>query len=197
MLVTVTLISFRSYSNIDKVAHILESLHVHQVRSPYSLVRKPTLYHFFFFFQAEDGIRDVAVTGVQTCALPICSLALRQTSRALRRIEPKMPEQLLFRLPIPIRTKGSEVIQRLANTHPRIECHLVGYVREKPLHRDFLLCRIETEYPHLPALRAQQIEQTLHRGCLARAVATEKSVTSAGLHCKAQIMDGLRAPVGV
>src|SRR2546422_6751398 len=29
------------------------------------------LYSFFFFFQAEDGIRDVAVTGVQTCALPI------------------------------------------------------------------------------------------------------------------------------
>src|SRR2546429_2817671 len=28
---------------------------------------------FFFFFQAEDGIRDVAVTGVQTCALPIFS----------------------------------------------------------------------------------------------------------------------------
>src|SRR2546425_9801637 len=27
---------------------------------------------FFFFFQAEDGIRDKLVTGVQTCALPIC-----------------------------------------------------------------------------------------------------------------------------
>src|SRR3712207_8114342 len=27
---------------------------------------------FFFFFQAEDGIRDIGVTGVQTCALPIC-----------------------------------------------------------------------------------------------------------------------------
>src|SRR5256885_12616751 len=26
----------------------------------------------FFFFQAEDGIRDYKVTGVQTCALPIC-----------------------------------------------------------------------------------------------------------------------------
>ena len=26
----------------------------------------------FFFFQAEDGIRDDLVTGVQTCALPIC-----------------------------------------------------------------------------------------------------------------------------
>ena len=29
---------------------------------------------FFFFFQAEDGIRDWSVTGVQTCALPICRL---------------------------------------------------------------------------------------------------------------------------
>src|SRR3989440_8630951 len=27
----------------------------------------------FFFFQAEDGIRDLIVTGVQTCALPISS----------------------------------------------------------------------------------------------------------------------------
>src|SRR5207302_5891704 len=27
---------------------------------------------YFFFFQAEDGIRDFHVTGVQTCALPIC-----------------------------------------------------------------------------------------------------------------------------
>src|SRR5260370_21285804 len=27
--------------------------------------------HVFFFFQAEDGIRDSSVTGVQTCALPI------------------------------------------------------------------------------------------------------------------------------
>src|SRR3989475_9277918 len=29
------------------------------------------LLYFFFFFQAEDGIRDLTVTGVQTCALPI------------------------------------------------------------------------------------------------------------------------------
>ena len=29
---------------------------------------------FFFFFQAEDGIRDIGVTGVQTCALPISYL---------------------------------------------------------------------------------------------------------------------------
>src|SRR5690349_23930079 len=29
---------------------------------------------YFFFFQAEDGIRDLYVTGVQTCALPISSI---------------------------------------------------------------------------------------------------------------------------
>src|SRR5256886_11341242 len=29
---------------------------------------------FFFFFQAEDGIRDLTVTGVQTCALPISGI---------------------------------------------------------------------------------------------------------------------------
>src|SRR2546428_5999879 len=30
--------------------------------------------NMFFFFQAEDGIRDLIVTGVQTCALPICEI---------------------------------------------------------------------------------------------------------------------------
>src|SRR5688572_2777966 len=31
------------------------------------------VFFIFFFFQAEDGIRDLTVTGVQTCALPICA----------------------------------------------------------------------------------------------------------------------------
>src|SRR5207244_8843799 len=34
--------------------------------------RYSVLFYYFFFFQAEDGIRDDLVTGVQTCALPIC-----------------------------------------------------------------------------------------------------------------------------
>src|SRR5271167_293724 len=39
----------------------------------------------FFFFQAEDGIRDRNVTGVQTCALPICArrAAVSRTARCL------------------------------------------------------------------------------------------------------------------
>src|SRR5260221_11888390 len=36
----------------------------------------------FFFFQAEDGIRDHCVTGVQTCALPISSLRSGHTLMA-------------------------------------------------------------------------------------------------------------------
>src|SRR2546425_10127314 len=38
---------------------------------------------FFFFFQAEDGIRDKLVTGVQTCALPICEASAVCPSRLL------------------------------------------------------------------------------------------------------------------
>src|SRR5256885_9231758 len=38
-------------------------------------------FMFFFFFQAEDGIRDYKVTGVQTCALPIS--AWRVPARAI------------------------------------------------------------------------------------------------------------------
>src|SRR5207249_6171430 len=38
---------------------------------------------FFFFFQAEDGIRDRNVTGVQTCALPISWIATRGHSISL------------------------------------------------------------------------------------------------------------------
>src|SRR5258707_11412889 len=43
---------------------------------------------FFFFFQAEDGIRDIGVTGVQTCALPISEEeSRRQTELLMQEIE--------------------------------------------------------------------------------------------------------------
>src|SRR3989440_4561411 len=51
---------------------------LHGVGSPvvcglhgYLLAFAYAIFHIFFFFQAEDGIRDLIVTGVQTCALPI------------------------------------------------------------------------------------------------------------------------------
>src|SRR5437867_11553194 len=55
------------------------------------------IYVVFFFFQAEDGIRDRTVTGVQTCALPIfgpaapglhCRGPFGRLQRARRGIEP-------------------------------------------------------------------------------------------------------------
>src|SRR5256885_13068976 len=57
---------------------------------------------FFFFFQAEDGIRDYKVTGVQTCALPISLPATIESRRTRWHQEPggaweSMP--LLFSFP--------------------------------------------------------------------------------------------------
>src|SRR2546429_78988 len=48
---------------ICKNAYLFATMIMTSVSSPFSCCS--------FFFQAEDGIRDVAVTGVQTCALPI------------------------------------------------------------------------------------------------------------------------------
>src|SRR5438270_8308703 len=42
---------------------------------------------YAFFFQAEDGIRDLTVTGVQTCALPICDLKLSRFLKKLGHFE--------------------------------------------------------------------------------------------------------------
>src|SRR3989440_787844 len=53
---------------------------------------------FFFFFQAEDGIRDLIVTGVQTCALPISRSAeevrtrVRQTQGQIGRVVEAMQQ---------------------------------------------------------------------------------------------------------
>src|SRR5260221_10678406 len=43
-----------------------------------------TCTQFFFFFQAEDGIRDHCVTGVQTCALPISYLAENKNKEGVK-----------------------------------------------------------------------------------------------------------------
>src|SRR6266481_7309996 len=53
----------------------------------------------FFFFQAEDGIRDGTVTGVQTCALPICivpggGVALARCVKALESLKLEGDEQI-------------------------------------------------------------------------------------------------------
>src|SRR3712207_7416299 len=53
---------------------------------------------FFFFFQAEDGIRDIGVTGVQTCALPISTETLIRLSDRLVRMAPGTPAKVFYGL---------------------------------------------------------------------------------------------------
>src|SRR2546422_5468817 len=56
----------------------------------------------FFFFQAEDGIRDVAVTGVQTCALPILDVCLQSTERDEKKDIPPFYEKLIRKVKAPV-----------------------------------------------------------------------------------------------
>src|SRR2546429_1398676 len=51
---------------------VRRSIYLASLWAPNSVCALLMSWFIFFFFQAEDGIRDVAVTGVQTCALPIC-----------------------------------------------------------------------------------------------------------------------------
>src|SRR5206468_5470780 len=64
---------------------------------------------FFFFFQAEDGIRDLIVTGVQTCALPI-SRFLEESAEFAQRFEPHLPLALCFTQLNPICAEPLQVL---------------------------------------------------------------------------------------
>ena len=73
---------------------------------------------FFFCFQAEDGIRDRLVTGVQTCALPICSVV---AAGAVVLEGTEIPPNTLF-AGVPAKSKGpvsSELAERLRATADR------------------------------------------------------------------------------
>src|SRR5690606_39889519 len=50
---------------------------------------------YLFFFQAEDGIRDFHVTGVQTCALPIYQNPFFCTYRKSKTLFPHLPNHKL------------------------------------------------------------------------------------------------------
>src|SRR6266699_4148635 len=81
---------------------------------------------FFFFFQAEDGIRDADVTGVQTCALPISPLPLghvqpRQSPKdaPTGRLRPPRSEE---------RRVGKECRSRWSPYHSKKKQIVSGYV---------------------------------------------------------------------
>src|SRR5206468_10024588 len=84
----------------------------------------------FCFFQAEDGIRDLIVTGVQTCALPIwiipgCTCNGRRTKRP----RPSLPSAAMRdsqRTASSPKPKSSRPRRDLHHCHPRSEERRVG-----------------------------------------------------------------------
>src|SRR6266496_6053755 len=84
---------------------------------------------FFFFFQAEDGIRDLYVTGVQTCALPI--LGGRRPHRDPRRAHEPDRQRSVGRLRSEERRVGKECRSRWSPDHSKKK-------KEKSRQRDII-----------------------------------------------------------
>src|SRR5256885_15484542 len=68
---------------------------------------------FFFFFQAEDGIRDYKVTGVQTCALPISQPPSLRTAAEMLWLVSSNP--VLRQREAPTRAQADQVIDSYVN----------------------------------------------------------------------------------
>src|SRR5699024_12077175 len=94
---------------------------------------------YVFFFQAEDGIRDRNVTGVQTCALPILICGCRSSSRVIqdsRLLVPVQPPVLVYlhllqqaaQLRSEERRVGKECVYRGSQGYRKIDRRMMGGV---------------------------------------------------------------------
>src|SRR3712207_7466775 len=84
----------------------------------------------FFFFQAEDGIRDIGVTGVQTCALPICKLASKYFNLVGVEVYPMNTDEYAY-----LNSCGADyvtVFQETYNSDKYETLHLAGHKRIFP-----------------------------------------------------------------
>src|SRR5690348_17902975 len=96
-------------------------------------------FFFFFFFQAEDGIRDGRVTGVQTCALPICFRHdARHFKQHFKQFDAKEQN------PSPLRGGGLHAYVCATNQSPQEENRSEEHTSElqSPVH---LVCRLLLE----------------------------------------------------
>src|SRR3712207_2998280 len=80
---------------------------------------------FFFFFQAEDGIRDIGVTGVQTCALPISTREDGASGVSSICPKPRIP----YLLSLYARESGHSRIHRSCSGLPAEKCARTPAIR--------------------------------------------------------------------
>src|SRR5207245_5371938 len=77
-----------------------------------------------FFCQAEDGIRDATVTGVQTCALPICQLASAAPLEEL--VEGELQEGQGSHLSLHLEEQVAHQVALEGHLHVRQRCRLLN-----------------------------------------------------------------------
>src|SRR5438093_4071296 len=116
-----------------------------------------------FFFQAEDGIRDWSVTGVQTCALPICDIEKARQQRTelelvqarLARTDPNASERVF-----------------IDTTNPAMQ-RLQTMYSELLLERNNLALEVTDRHPRLQALddRMREIRVEMRREVAAQIAA--------------------------
>src|SRR6266516_5088214 len=91
------------------------------------------IFSFFFFFQAEDGIRYRTVTGVQTCALPICATSgpARRSPPAMRHRRARSPAARAPGSSVALRGQVGEVVaERVPDERVELDRHLAGGICE-------------------------------------------------------------------
>src|SRR5690349_22177117 len=95
-------------------------------------MRQINSFCFFFFFQAEDGIRDLYVTGVQTCALPIWAQVWADTIRACADAVPGIDVEVL-----PSDFKGGERdIATVLDAAPTVFAHNLERSEERRVGKE-------------------------------------------------------------
>src|SRR5476651_2049279 len=124
---------------------------------------------FFFFFQAEDGIRDIGVTGVQTCALPISGAAKFLAVKKYGKVELVPIDRVLY-------VEGAGAYAELVLDDGKRELH------DKTLEK-------------LHALLPPVFER-IHKSYVVRWSTVKALHAQEGSRYEAELRNGLRLPVG-
>src|SRR2546430_15099529 len=94
-----------------------------------------------FFFQAEDGIRDLTVTGVQTCALPISPASAPHAAATTSELPPRLAAESTASRKFPVPAKASSAAASAAGAVLR-SCVVAGVGCSAASGADFPCARI-------------------------------------------------------